>query len=122
MDRERMIKLAEHIEAQEHVRVSGSARHAAELGDRKLIGFNMEDWVTDHDCGSTGCIAGWAVVLFDGNPEDDIEEQAADLLDLSRRQSNDLFMGNWLPMGRARESATPAEAAAELRRMVNEDV
>lgn len=75
------------------------------------LGFNMVDYLatseqlksweaedhSGHNCGTTGCIAGWAVAVEEGGlPEKragyKFFEQAADFLGLSDRTSNHLFL------------------------------
>ena len=92
--------------------------------------FNMSEWVVieDHDndwpyeiyeldnerldiiksadkCGTSACIAGWAVLLWpdliDLDAEDEgwhtcsVSQQAADILDLSRHERDYMFLGDW---------------------------
>lgn len=47
MNRERLAKLADTIEA-----------------GREDLGFNMQEWVGEHGCGTTACIAGWTCAVF----------------------------------------------------------
>lgn len=44
-------------------------------------------------CGTTACIAGWAVAKYDGTVirEDSMEKQAAEILGLTKRQAGRLF-------------------------------
>ena len=107
------------------------------------LGFNMSDWVakatsdypdlSGHACGTTACIAGFAVALLDRHGEPrakpltnkqllarldtvgDLQELAAQTLGLSYDESGGLFgfQGSHSSM----DHVTPAEAIAELRRL-----
>lgn len=99
----------------------------------KLVHFDMSDFSTKTDevgkalnCGTTACIGGHACLLF-GDPHSVIgETEAQKLLGLTTSQANTLFYNTddyiihqtWTrPFG----SITPAEAAAAIRKMVEEE-
>jgi hypothetical protein len=121
MNKERMLKLADFIEA---------------LPPKQ---FNMQFWavnnnnvsgrrdvdpktINPHQCGTTACIAGWAVYLFakrdpvDQNYWISFGEEAQDLLGLTLDQRENLFLSDcW---GEAPEHITREMAAAKIRKMV----
>lgn len=74
------------------------------------------------ECGTAGCIAGWATVLA-GQMSGTFHDTAAEWLGLTEEQSEELFMGHW-PGGRddadLNPKATPKQAAKAIRRMVRE--
>jgi hypothetical protein len=83
--------------------------------------FNMEDWHAENTCGTSACIAGWAVTRF-GSPgqiaemkadPDSVIYNARELLGLLPGTAEDLFTGQFSE--KELHQITPAEAAAELR-------
>lgn len=104
MNVDRILALADVIEAQPHTRVSDP------------YGFNMENW-RHHNCGTPSCIAGWAAALSRGDTKGitgipvHVSDIAIEYLDLDDEQAHDLFC----PPGHDWESITPSDAAATLR-------
>lgn len=91
------------------------------------IGFNMADYVglerlnhdrTGHDCGTTACIAGWAVFLEYGINElvgaGHTGRKAADILGLSDAEADAMFTPSGL--GVSYHSIQPHHAVEMLRR------
>lgn len=85
--------------------------------------FNMEDWHAENSCGTSACIAGWAVARF-GTPgqiadmkadADSVIYNARELLGLLPGTAEDLFTGQFSE--NELHQITPTEAAAELRRL-----
>lgn len=91
------------------------------------LGFNMFDYTMDagdlahfgvsdmsgHNCGTTACIAGWALAVRDEGKLPDVEDyhaEAANFLELPLRTSEALFL-HW------NDGTTPAEAVAVLRHL-----
>src|SRR5687767_2281501 len=120
MNHERMLKIADVIEENpDHFNMAYFAALQSLKDDegwfdgrigphdtRLLIGANL------HECGTTACIAGWAVWLWaaDVNPQRTIDDEAAELLDLDMDTADELF-NNW--------DLHSAEIAADhLREMV----
>jgi hypothetical protein len=68
-----------------------------------------------HTCGTTACIAGWAVALFteEEASEANIPMMAQDVLELTYQQADSLFIPE---LSRRYEDITPAIAAQVLRR------
>lgn len=66
--------------------------------------FNMEKWIwVDelpsellHNCNTAGCIAGFAVAVFNPNNHPDNTKVAAKaILELTEEEANHLFLGQW---------------------------
>lgn len=79
--------------------------------------FDMEVWHLTSECGTTACAAGWACRLFGKTPEkraiemshygwaDDIKKTAAEILDLTPDEAEDLFFkDNWCEVARKQSS------------------
>lgn len=97
-------RLADVIEVQEHTN-----REAAS-------GFAMN--VFFHTCGTPACIAGWADYLsgaewYGDARTDEVEERAAEWLDLESDQAYSLFWAGNLDL----RLITPKQAAAVLRHL-----
>lgn len=130
MNVERMLQVADAIE-----RESKHFNMGAFFGKYDSAQHLFEQWPHDiakqgFSCGTTACIAGWAVFLFARDELmgemswNAIEKVARRVLDLS---TNDLFYyraaysEDHEPGGKsALEKVTAAEAAAEIRRRVAE--
>lgn len=84
MNKKRLLHLANLIEAAPH----DLAR------DVDGNGFDMSVWNMDHNCGTTACIAGWAVLTFGAelSSAQSTAEYARALLGLSRDVAAELFM------------------------------
>lgn len=109
MNRENILKVADAIES-----------HS--IPD---LGFNMSLWIdrkpgpeddrSGHNCGTTACIAGWAVAVMNGGviPEVGvpIQDDAEKYFGLNWTDGEDLFV-NWVG-----KSPTPAEAVIVLRHL-----
>jgi hypothetical protein len=90
------------------------------------FGFNMGEWFENdrfiydwagHACKSVGCIAGHAVALFQEEPisaADDLESEAAQLLEISEDDASDLFIPTTINL----VAVTPKEAAAAIDRLI----
>jgi hypothetical protein len=101
MNVERILALADIIEAQPHTSSSDES------------GFNMNAY--SHHCGTPCCIAGWAAGNVAGLDEEDVFHVAAALLDLSSTLAVQLFIP---PFDGARWGMiTPAQAAITLRNL-----
>lgn len=126
--KERLLELANIIERAELVKHD--------------IGFNMSGWVirdrinlgeselfrgghfdrSGHKCGSTGCIAGWAVLHEDDgdiaktkrNGDDSVARRASALLQLTPAQARELFFGEGLAN---LYEVAPAHAVAVIRNL-----
>lgn len=71
--------------------------------------YDQAEWFNDeNECGTTACVAGWAVLLHDGDvPRDPhgyvhehrIDELAQDYLGLDDYTAEELFGGLWHPAG-----------------------
>ena len=62
------------------------------LYNQRQFGHGMEKGANGYACGTTGCIAGWASLLYGGHDErDTYDAEAKAWLDLSRNQANQLF-------------------------------
>lgn len=87
-------------------------RQVAEAIETKPELYNQGGWyyMDDDDCGTTCCIAGWAVAIsqFNGNTlqaatkyynSDDfnISVEAREALGLTAAEARDLFHGHWAP-------------------------
>jgi hypothetical protein len=117
MNVERVLKLADFIE---------------QLPPHKFI---MDVWAADakrnfegvdakamnpNECGTIGCIAGWAIFLFAERQPMDYRDcpypatEAAELLDISGYAASQLFHGRF-----THERVTREIAAAELRKMAS---
>lgn len=68
--------------------------------------FDMSWWTQENDCGTAGCIAGWAVALAGGKSlglvharrlAGHIAQEARDSLQISQEESNKLFLGEYWP-------------------------
>ena len=71
--------------------------------------YNQEDWGSyqhfleliesdddDEDCGTPGCVAGWACAVYNSKvPYGDQGYEAAKLLDLTSNEARDLFDVSW---------------------------
>ncbi len=105
MNAERILKLADVIEAAPHEMYrSGS-------DDSLLCGFNMGKW----HCGSVGCIGGWAHQLFVQKSTADYDggERARIALGLTPSVASELF----LPTNTRLDDILPSQAAAVLRNL-----
>ena len=94
-----------------------------------LMKFDMSSWGEIKDCGTAGCIAGYAVAIFDNDmwsnylrddSTGDIEAKAAEILGLSEAEVDGLFVGEgylaerlWPNKG-GWSFATPDQAADAL--------
>ncbi len=106
MNHERMLELADKLEAG----VEG-------------FKFDMGVYLIQKSCGTVGCIAGLAAILWDDAPWQDYKDlsrKAAKILDLPEGSASWLFCGNWSKEPRM-EDITAEEVVRELRRMVAAD-
>jgi hypothetical protein len=84
--------------------------------------FDMSDYVTENECGTVACIAGWTYLTY-GDPagEGDPHELAAIHLGLDEDRADDLFLPNPLTSGLPScvtyAQITPAHAAQTLRKL-----
>ena len=67
-----------------------------------LMEFDISTWGHETDCGTCGCIAGFAVAIFDNDmwsdylrddSTGDIEGKAAEILGLTEDEADGLFVG-----------------------------
>jgi len=121
MNKERLLKLASHIEKLEHItNVVYSNYNCDDL--MELEGFNMTFFLSKeaYNCKSAGCIAGQAACFFKDIPTTykfSIEARAQEILDLSTFESHQLFY----PPGDAKKGYadfTPQDGALAIRRLV----
>lgn len=89
----------------ENCRLLAEAFATQKLAKEGTLGYNQTTFIpysdvpdySGHACGTSACVAGWAVALFDGNRKyvrmtpNEIQERAAELLGLSDEQSENLF-------------------------------
>ena len=136
MNKKRLLKLAKHLEKVPHKPISTEMNERTfyeyKRDDRvEMRHFNMRTYcqMLDADgCGTTGCIAGHAVALFEGVKNSHEwhfgwAPRAAQALELTPEQAEALF---WLPGGpgawptvAAVDEAQPHEAARACRRLAN---
>ena len=121
MDKEKLTKLADMIEAAVHT--------------PQPIGFNMGDFITqtytptyshtkvdwDGTCGTVGCIAGWACFMedpdwyiFEGN-QGHVWDRAERFLGLSERTAEHLFTP---PLEINYSAITAGEAVQTIRKLI----
>lgn len=113
MNKERMLELAAFIEKLPH-------DDALTLEDDALQSFDMSVFISaPTECRTAACIAGWAVSLWDPDGRGSPHIRARKILGLSYPQGDRLFYATeWGPD--RLEDITPQEAAAEIRKMVDE--
>lgn len=115
MNREMILKVADAIE-------TAGAPEA-----QPALGFNMGDWISNqlidnsgHDCGTTACIAGWAVSVSGrdvANYNGEIRSDAEHILGLDYDTAEELFVN--YPIF---SSPSPSQAAEVLRRLAETGV
>jgi hypothetical protein len=116
MNTKRLLELAEFIEPLKPV---DDVQLVSGFSDLDGEHFNMAAWWRVRECGTCGCIAGWAVKLF-GDPNERVIDHApvaAKLLGLDQITAEELFYAKFRPQGMPLDRVTPAMAAAELRRL-----
>jgi hypothetical protein len=106
MNKERILELADIIEAQPHCFQMGASQ-----------GFGMNHFT--HQCGSPSCLGGWASATFDPDypsfeTNHQIAESAENVLDLFEKQARNLFFPE---VYEKYGHITPAEAAGVLRNL-----
>lgn len=123
MDKERMLKLADHIESLKPKRFHMGFWAARDIGTRDEITLiGADELVGERKCNTAGCIAGWAVALF--APEYKgvaIASKAGLLLDLNWAEKDNLFNGLWGTHIKPLNEITKEEAAAQLRKLTAAD-
>ena len=108
MHRERVLKLADHLEGLRTTKLSD------------WDGYCQESWV--HHCGTPACIAGHAAALSQGgdwvswNSSGEIALEATRWLGLTGEQSDGLFVGRPF-IAEQEPGPTAADAAATLRHL-----
>lgn len=95
--------------------LAGSWKHVVG-GNQNPIGLEK------HQCGTSACIAGWAMLMYSDRPEDggSALRQGQDLLGLTSSQANSLFLA-YLPNGGgqiAMGSITNQQAINTLERLL----
>lgn len=124
VNKERLIAVADYVEAMPHANVT----YGDSSGDstpNEITRFNMTACALEFPCGTAGCIAGVAVLLFgtdkqkatvDTSPSQSrgIMATAEELLGLSHREAANLFV----PHGRL-WGLTPQQAARAIRLFVD---
>lgn len=106
---DRLLELADIIEA-------GEPRE-------NIQGWNMAAFMAGAECGTAGCIGGWACAVYapdEFRPTAAIDIVAQRVLGLSNQQAMDLFYGVWSEKCPDIKNITRHEAAAELRRLAAE--
>lgn len=92
-------KVVEHIEAYPERFDMGVVRRRVTSGDAEE--FSRGRRRPDPICGSVGCIAGWTVLLAEGDPEGTdpyisvTTERARELLHLTEKEEYHLFFAPW---------------------------
>jgi hypothetical protein len=134
MNVERLLKLADHIEALPPEKFEMGdyfCRLVFDVDDpSKVVGRADEEQVTreflNEECGTAACIAGHAVHLFGGDEDWECvtansgwatHDVASGLLGLSHTQASYLFFGEWAPQQLMPDSErySRARAAAAIR-------
>lgn len=118
MKKKRLLKVADHIEGMERVKANA---HDVAWGcsPQKITRFTMSACAKEYSCGTAGCIAGVAVLLFGSREEKRVRgaEQlmliAEKLLDIEPDVGQDLFV----PCGNLWD-IHPQEAATAIRLFV----
>lgn len=111
MNSEKILQLAAHIEQLDPSRF-----------DMDLFGYSEDGRRLEkageliHNCGTCGCIAGWANALFAPDEEPDNELMAGEVLGLNSYDYSRLFFPRDLNV--PWDVITPAQAAAVLRNLV----
>ena len=129
MNIERMLELADFIETTHHFDPDGD--EDPEVYETIVDGpmFNMNNVYEDYGCGTVACIAGWALLKYrpghDFSNRFDWDARAAEILGLTPKEADHLFFGKFAEIDednriRSINQITPAQAAAEMRRMVLE--
>lgn len=125
MNHERILKVADVIEANpEHFSMNYfmSVDRKIDRGVMEWDGGRIGPLETSlllqqdaYECGTTACIAGWAVWLWGAevNPNLAVDDNAADILGLSKNVADALFANFDLD--------TAEKAASHLRNMVRKD-
>lgn len=119
MNKKRLLAVADHIEPLPTVKAR-DFEHATRCSPRKIRRFTMKACSETFECGSAGCIAGVAVLLF-GTEEDNVPSSARSIMDIAQKilgltasQAENLFV----PSGSLWD-ITPQEAAKAIRLFVN---
>jgi hypothetical protein len=108
MNAERILKLADVIEGLPH----GTVDWASSIGE--LSAFNMSEW----NCGTVGCIAGWTIKVFSkADDSTHYTTEARSLLGLSSEEAEGLFTPRCRDVEDYRR-VKPTQAAAVLRHLV----
>ena len=112
MNAERLLKLADTIEKAEHFK-SFKGNSALFDGGRELKGFDMTHYNNVSPCGTVGCIAGYAAMLWPSTTRmQHIPHVAAGALDLTFVDAEELFgPSDSIPLA----EITPNQAAQALR-------
>ena len=114
MNKKRLLKLADTIEKAPHV-VMDEAAPEVYYTDNNIIGFDMSVYSAHGLCGTVGCIAGYAAMLWPPTKKSDskfIIGIAAKALGLSEDEAEELFVPYNLQRYR---DITPLMAAQVLR-------
>ena len=119
MNRERLRELADHIEAQEHLHFTDDEitnGFTAELPEF----FNMKTVCSDTKCGTVGCIAAHACLLFGDQGKGTSMRKAGRLLGLGVDEG-DYRIALFTPgsEGEGMEDITPQQAARACRRLAD---
>ena len=119
MNKEKLLKLAEHIESLNHIPIKAIRGISVQniIDGEKIDAFNMEDWLVSAQCGTAGCIAGHAIYLFqndipDGSGQRSTMCTAQKILCLDWYEAEHLFLPG---EDSTRGDITPAQAANVLR-------
>ena len=122
---ERLNELADYIDGTKHIQFDTAFNQAVckRTPRKPQKWFNMSAWFqvvrrknragVYQECGTTGCIAGWARQLYAGG-KGDAFNTAKDLLGLTWDQADDLFYTRGI---RRKSLVSPHRAAKVLRRL-----
>ena len=114
MNKERMLELADKIEATPHA--TGKWNPMAPRGP--LQGFNMQFFSAPRDgCGTAGCIAGWAAELYREDSQEFEVATVSRVFDIPHAEAHDLCYPSSATPGWGK--LTPSMAANVLRAMAH---
>ena len=122
MNTKRLHEVADRIESADHLVGNGNVDYPYARSD--LVGFNMETLYGRHDCGTTGCIAGYAVSMYGRKSIYEIFEvvwdDAKKFLDLDTEEAEVLFDPSvWYSPKPAYRDIEPARAARACRNLAD---
>ena len=113
MNKERLLKLADVIEAAEHFDQGKDFPLYGDSDFESITGFYMGSFCAIKACGTAGCIAGWALKLWPQEVASGLVYPARQVLGMNRNDAHYLFFGGSLRL----EDITP-QCAADCLRLV----